>query len=56
MSGGLGRGEPFGGENNDSIGSQDGVLDMVDCGSGDYDAVVMDRRLDIVRNCENVFW
>jgi hypothetical protein len=56
MSGGLGRDELLGGEDDDTIGSQDGVFDVVDCGPGDYDAVVIDRGLDSVRNCENVIW
>ncbi|MDQ5827293.1 MAG: hypothetical protein M3441_24295 [Chloroflexota bacterium] len=40
----------------DTIASQDGVFDVVDCGCGNYDAVVIDGELDSVRNCENVYW
>lgn len=56
MSGGGGTDELLGGEDDDTIAVQDGVFDKVNCGPGDYDAVVIDRRLDSIRNCENVFW
>jgi hypothetical protein len=39
-----------------AIAAQDGVFDKVNCGTGDYDAVVIDRGLDSIRNCENVYW
>jgi len=56
MTGGPGRDHLYGGLDDDTIASQDGVFDVVDCGSGDYDAVVIDRGLDSVTNCENVYW
>ncbi len=56
MAGGSGRDRLYGGLEDDTIASQDGVFDVVDCGSGSYDAVVIDRGLDSVRNCENIYW
>jgi len=56
MTGGPGRDHLYGSLDDDTIASQDGVFDVVDCGSGDYDAVVIDRGLDSVTNCENVYW
>lgn len=55
MSGGSGRDHLYGGKYNDTIASQDGVVDVVNCGPGNYDAVVIDRSLDRVTNCENVY-
>ena len=40
----------------DTIAVQDGVFDKVNCGPGDYEAVVIDRGLDSIRNGENVYW
>lgn len=56
MAGGPGRDRLYGGLDDDTIASQDGVFDVVDCGPGNYDAVVIDRGLDSIRNCENVYW
>ena len=56
MTGGPGRDQLLGGLDDDTIASQDGVFDVVNCGPGSYDAVVIDRGLDRVRNCENVYW
>jgi hypothetical protein len=56
MNGGTGSDVLYSGEGNDRVAVQDGVFDRVDCGPGDYDAVVVDRRLDSYRNCENVYW
>ena len=56
MTGGPGRDTLYGGTDNDTIAVQDGSYDVVDCGEGDYDAVVVDRDVDRVRNCENVYW
>ncbi len=56
MTGGPGKDTLYGGTEDDSIAVQDGRLDVVDCGPGDYDAVVIDRELDRVSNCENVYW
>ncbi len=56
MTGGPGRDRLFGGLEDDTIASQDGVFDVVNCGPGSFDAVVIDRGLDSVRNCENVYW
>ncbi len=56
MTGGEGADDLLGGEGDDTIAVQDGVFDKVNCGPGDYDAVVIDRGLDSVRNCENVYW
>jgi Ca2+-binding RTX toxin-like protein len=56
MAGGPGRDRLYGELDDDVIASQDGVFDVVDCGPGNYDAVVIDRGLDNVRDCENVYW
>jgi Ca2+-binding RTX toxin-like protein len=56
MTGGPGRDHLYGKLDDDTIASQDGVFDVVDCGSGNYDAVVIDRELDSVSNCENIYW
>lgn len=56
MTGGLGSDKLLGGEDDGTIAVQDGVFDVVNCGSGVFDAVVIDRGLDRVRNCENVYW
>jgi len=55
MTGGPGKDKLYGELEDDTIASQDGVFDFVDRGPGDYDAVVVDRGLDAVRNCENVY-
>jgi Ca2+-binding RTX toxin-like protein len=55
MAGGPGRDHLYGGLYNDTIASQDGVFDVVNCGPGGYDAAVIDRGLDRVTNCENVY-
>ena len=56
MAGGQGRDHLYGGLDDDTIASQDGVFDVLDCGPGNYDAVVIDRGLDSVRNSENISW
>ncbi len=48
-----GRDRVFGRKGNDVIRVRDGVRDVVDCGSG-RDTVAADR-LDVLRNCEQVF-
>ena len=57
MTGGLGRDALYGGTEVDTINAQDGVYDVVNCGEGYPDAVLIDRGLDRVsNNCENVYW
>lgn len=55
LTGGSGKDTVYGGSEDDSIAVQDGRFDVVNCGPGSYDAVVMDRGLDRIRNCENVY-
>ena len=56
MTGGPGRDTLYGGTEDDTVAVQDGSYDVVDCGEGNYDAVVVDRGVDSVTNCENVYW
>lgn len=53
LFGGLGVDRLHGGAGNDHIGSRDGRIDIVTCGSG-FDTVVADRKDRIARSCERV--